>query len=145
MISLLFTRRQLASLIGVMGALLFCLHLISASKPKPVHFKTLREFKDFALSKGLCFSKQPVPLFDNFFIADHPLSIESLQELPIVRKRDCGLTPAWRGLLWVCAIHSRYGQVDFETIGGKKRIWGKLLVAGDEELMNRIEQLLRSQ
>ena len=141
MISLLFTRRQLAGVIGVMGALLVCLHLISASKPKPVHFQTLREFKDFAISKGLCFPEQAV-FINSFFIGDHSLSAEALRKLHSMDKRDCGLTPAWRGLLWVCALHSGFdSRLHSETIGGKSRIWGRLLVAGDEELMNRIERL----
>jgi hypothetical protein len=102
------------------------------------------EFKDFAISKGFCFPEQPV-FINSFFITEHPLSVEALGKLHSIDKRDCGLTPAWRGLLWVCALHSPYWHVDSETIGGKKRIWGRLLVAGDEELMDRIEQLVRAE
>jgi hypothetical protein len=142
--SLLLSRKQVAGLIETMGALTVCLHLTSTSKPRPIHYQTLREFKEFAVSKGLCFPEQPM-FKDNFFIADHALSVEAVRELASIRKWDCGLTPAWRGLLWVCAIHSPYWQVESETIGGKKRIWGRLLVAGDEGLMDRIEELVRAE
>jgi hypothetical protein len=56
--------------------------------------------------------------------------------------RDCGLTPAWRGILWVCQIESRAERLGLqvEAIGGKWRVWGNVLVAGDEDLMDRIEE-----
>src|SRR5262249_13420545 len=120
------------------------LHLVSPSRPKPTHFRNLQELKDLALSKGFCFPELPA-VRDNFFITDHPLSAERLRQIRSISKRDCGLTPVWRGLLWVSLMKDRHTELDSETIGGKKRIWGRLLVAGDEELMDRIEQIVRTE
>src|SRR5205807_6902466 len=101
----LFSRTQLAGLIAIMGASILCLRLISTSKPKLVHFETLREFKDFALSKGFRYPEQSV-FSDSFFIAGHQPSAKLLNKLHAMDKRLCGLTPEWRGLLWVSALHS---------------------------------------
>jgi hypothetical protein len=57
-------------------------------------------------------------------------------------RRDCGLTPAWRGILWVCQLGDLGPYPDL--IGGKWRVWSKILVAGDEDLMDRIEQVYRN-
>jgi len=141
----LFSRKQVVGLIGIMGLLILCLRLVTISKPKPIHFETLREFKDFALAKGFFIPEQPV-FMNNFFITAHPLTDDALQKLHSIDKRKCGLTPEWRGLLWVCALHSSYdSRLASDTIGGKWRTWGRLLVAGDEELMNRLEGLRRAE
>ena len=109
----------------------------------PIHFKNSRELSEFATSNGLvihCGNERGV-INDNYYIADHPLTLDELG--PVSRRRDCGLTPAWRGILWVCQLHGPLMSLDPEVLGGKWRIWGNVVVAGDENLMDRIESLYR--
>jgi hypothetical protein len=77
-----------------------------------------------------------------FFIADHLLSADDL--LPVATRRDCGLTAGWRGIVWAAqastpslTIHPEHG------IGGYCRVWGNVIVAGDKQLLDRIEELCR--
>jgi hypothetical protein len=64
----------------------------------------------------------------------------ALGHLPLT-KTDCGLTPAWQGIIWVVTLTHRAGHVVPRFIGGKWRQWGNLIVAGDEHLMDRLERL----
>jgi hypothetical protein len=105
----------------------------------------VRELKSFAAARGL-FTHTGGKLNDgekNLYVAGHSLSWESLQELQTAFKRDCGLTPAWQDVLWVTRLNSQGVRIFPDTVGGKTRIWGKLLVAGDDQLMNRIENTYR--
>jgi hypothetical protein len=111
--------------------------------PEPTVFKNVKEVKDFAVSKGLVFhcGNGNGIVCSNFFLADHPLTIDDLDG--VCSRHDCGLTPAWRGVLWVCQLGG-IAELYPECLGGTWRIWGSVLVAGDEKLMDRIEGLYRN-
>lgn len=118
------------------------------STPAAVSFETCQELKDFIESHGLYHhsgTKTFVPP-GNSYICDHPVGFEDLA--PVMTRRDCGNTPAWRGILWVAQIRDP-GWVN--ALRGdapsncKCRIWGKVLVVGDEDLMDRIEILAQKQ
>lgn len=70
---------------------------------------------------------------DNCYIGDHVLEMEHLGRL---RHDDCGETPAWKGIVWVQEIESARKNAN---LGGFYRAWGKVLVAGDPELIQRLE------
>lgn len=124
----------------VLAFLLGCLFLVNW-KPGAPHFETLEEFKRFAVRNGLFVhsggSQPEAVYFDNFFVADHPVG---LADLPLT-KTDCGLTPAWRGVIWVFTLTHDSVHVQRSFISGKRRQWGNLIVAGDEQLMDRLERL----
>jgi hypothetical protein len=116
----------------------------SSSSPEPVGFQNASELRDFAASRGFVIhsGNSIDKIWDNYYVADHPVTLDDLEL--VATRRDCGLTPAWRGILWVSQINGDITSLNPEAIGGKWRIWGKVLVAGDVELMDRIEELSRS-
>jgi hypothetical protein len=118
-------------------------------KPRPIQFKTLKQFRDFAVAHGLLFHRFDTPSPDlawgsgdaaSFFVSDHPVAIDDLLQLTT---RNCGLIPAWKGILLVHFQHAEM-YISPTSIGGKWRLWGNLLVAGDEQLMDRVERLYRA-
>ena len=124
------------ALILVLGLLL----LPSLSERRRVHFETPEELKEFAVENELAFHSGGLHVNDNrnnFFIADHPLSFESLPHTRL----DCGRTRAWRGIVWVTTNVGQASFLDANSIGGARRIWGNLLVAGDEKFMDHLEKL----
>jgi hypothetical protein len=130
---------QVAGVTALAVAALYCRH----AEPERVVFKNPAELKDFAMSKGLvfhCGNISNTVYVGDYFLADHPITIDDLEG--ICTRRDCGLTPAWRGVLWACQ-RGHLGLRE-DCLGGKWRVWGKVLVAGDEELMDRIEGLYRN-
>ncbi len=114
-----------------------------AAAPEPIHFKNVRELNDFAVAQGLFFQSgmSAGMTWNNFYIADHTITFDDVRDLV---RRDCGLTPAWRGILWVAQINPENPiALSPESVGGKWRVWGSVLVAGDEELMDRYEERYR--
>jgi hypothetical protein len=126
------------------GMLVAGLLLVPLTSSVPVRFATAWEFKDFATKHGLyCHSgnANAVSVCGNLFIADHPMTLEHTSALT---KRDCGLTPAWRGIAWVQQIDMGHSIFEPDCVLGSKRIWGNVLVAGDEDFINRIEERFRA-
>ena len=130
-------RRKETAVVLVVLALIGTVRFL---QPRPVQFDSLQVFTDFAVSAG--YTVQPsgegYPS-DNCYVSDHPAS---LSELLSLTKRDCGMTSAWRGVIWA------YGRTQEcplapGSIGGKWRIWGNVLVAGDERLMDEVERRYR--
>jgi hypothetical protein len=78
----------------------------------------------------------------NFCISDHPFTEESM--LTSSRCDDCGLSPAWKGIVRVHQIRSSIGRLAMESVTGKTRRWGNVFVAGDPALMDQLERLLRA-
>jgi hypothetical protein len=149
--SSMFTRIsiQLAVAAGCLlvltGAAGYFLGLVA---PDPIAFSDGVEFRDFAIGKGLLFHSgrgdgklDTRVMYSNFFLADHQLTSSDVDNIGM--RHDCGLTPAWRGIIWVSHLRGEFATLP-ETVGGKTRIWGNVLVAGDEDLMDRIEDLWRS-
>jgi hypothetical protein len=127
-------------LVALIWATVAGIHFLAvAINPKPIQFRTLREFMEFAKAKQLVLV--PPTGVNSTFISDHPPSAEQLREITMLNKNKCGLTPAWRGIVWACQIDSKRLHLNTETISGNRRYWGNLLVAGDEEMMERIERL----
>jgi hypothetical protein len=120
--------------------------LVSPERP-PVRFSSLKEFEEFARSQGLFVhsgGENPDSYLVNYYVADHPLTREHLLAIPT--KTECGLTPGWRGIVWIAVVTGPSGTLLTQpgSIGGKWRIWGNLLVAGDEGLMAAIETRYRA-
>ena len=139
----ILVRTGAAALLVWTPAYFCCCYLSSSSTPKSIAFKNAAEFKDFALCNGFFFHSGNVNgvVGGNYFIADHLVTLNDVEE--VLTRRDCGLTPAWRGILWVCQIHDTpwFTALATDHVDGKRRVWGNVLVAGDEDLMDRIEEL----
>jgi hypothetical protein len=131
-----------AAFVLLQAIALLCCHGVSTSIPRTTEFETAQELRDFAISSGLMFhcGNGSGFVYNNYFLADHPIAFDDLAG--VSTRRDCGLSPAWRGVLWVCPLGTL--GPDPYLIGGKWRVWGNVLVAGDELLMDRIEDLYRS-
>jgi hypothetical protein len=132
--------KQTAGFLALAMTLVFCGHLVATSIRKTIQFDTAQELKEFAVSKGLAYHSGSTSGIsgNTYYLADHPLTFNGLE--PVCTRRACGLTPAWRGILWVSQIHNPSTTFFPEQLGGKWRVWGNVCVAGDEALMDRIQE-----
>jgi hypothetical protein len=130
-------------------ALTVAAHWFCSAAGRPVAFNDVQEFKTFAVSNGLYFHAgnhngivESPALDRNYYLADHAITLDDL--IAVGHRRDCGLTSAWRGIIWVCQFRGEFGLLP-DSLGGKWRVWGNVVVAGDEDLMDRIEDFWRSE
>lgn len=131
----------------VLVALLGTRYLTASAGKKAVAFDDLASFKAFAEEQGCCFhcGNGSGWYGDNLFVGDRPLSLPDLE--PVQWKHGCGESPAWKGILWVsrCGLESADGdffgggRLPTVTVTGHWRVWGKVLVAGDPEMLDRLE------
>lgn len=113
------------------------------TSPAPVRFTSLKDFEGFARTMGLYFhsgSAQLLVQADNCYFADHAVSFE---ELNVLSKQECGMTPAWRGIIWVVRHSNAFSEFELSSIGGQRRLWGGIAAAGDPQLLDRIEEVFR--
>ncbi len=138
-----------AGLFCVIAAFVGCRNVAASMMPRPVHFTNVHEFKEFA-SVNVLFShtgtssgKMVCPS-NTFHVADHAIEIDDLYDISPCR--DCGLTLAWHGILWVSQLYGDASKVGLfpEDLGGKWRVWGNVVVADDEALMDCIEKMHRT-
>jgi hypothetical protein len=116
--------------------------LLRNTAPRPVYFESVSEFRDFAVKNGLLLHASGMAdAGDNCYVSDHAVSLEHLLNLT---KKNCGRGGEWRGVIWIHG-HSRHSYVAAGSIGGHCRIWGNLLVAGDEALLERVEEIHRAE
>jgi hypothetical protein len=110
----------------------------------PIQFESAGEVCDLANAGGLIVTHEnSASSHSVFFVSDRTLTQDDL--LAVATRRDCGKTPGWRGIVWVSPIRAGPGATLFpEFIDGNCRIWGNVVVAGDQDLMDRIEALYRS-
>lgn len=132
--------RQAAGLVVLFLLLLACQPLTSVVSPVRLH-STLELRQLIETSELFCHSGTLGNVAsDNFYIADRPFDYAA--SLAVADRLKCGLTPMWRGVVWVTDIKSAAGiVVDTAYIGGRYRIWGNVLIAGDENLMDQLEAL----
>ena len=111
--------------------------------PTVAEFATSRELSDFLTSRGFSLQHGHAPpgAVVNFIFSDHVLADEDAADLSCCT--DCGLTPKWKGVVRVNQIHSSIGSLVTTSIGGNTRIWGNLLLAGDDELIERVLEAVR--
>jgi hypothetical protein len=139
--------KQAVGLACLIAAILGCRCAGESLLPQRVHFKDARAFREFAAANGLHLhsgtASGDVFAWNNLYVADHPIAIHDLED--VCTRRDCGLTPAWRGILWIAQINDPALRMHEypESLGGKWRVWGNIMVAGDEDLMDRIEAMYR--
>jgi hypothetical protein len=133
-------RKEIVILVPV----LICAVLFRTSGARPTHFDNVHEFREFAVKNHLLLhpsgARGTVGAEDNFYVSDRPVSLEQLLSLT---KHNCGLGSEWRGIIWVHG-DSRRSYMWAESIGGHRRLWGNLLVAGDKKLLERVEELRRA-
>jgi hypothetical protein len=115
--------------------------LLRTTGPHSMNFESLTEFKRFAAENGLLLHPTGVGGFqDHLYVSDHPVTLDHLLTLT---KTNFDASPGWRGILWVHG-YSKRNHVLPTSIAGPWRVWGRLLVAGDEKLMDCVEELHRS-
>jgi hypothetical protein len=136
--------KQTSGILALTVAFLGCRFAACPSTPEPVAFQNIVELKAFAEINGLYLhtGNRSNIVRDNYFVADHPITLDDLDNVQM--KRNCGHTPAWRGILWACQIENQTTSLHADEIDGNWRAWGNVVVAGDEPLMNRIEELYRN-
>jgi hypothetical protein len=131
--------------VGITALLLAGVHL--ASPPPGIHFDSARDLKELIADHDIHVHSGATGrgTDSNFFVADHPLTFDDT--VKVAWRRDCGLTPAWQGIVWVAEIVDPVSGVliRIDQITGNYRIWGNVIVAGDERVMDRIEELARDQ
>jgi hypothetical protein len=119
--------------------------VFAVSTPRPTQFATVEAAKQFCTSRGLHWhtGTNAVPTFNSFYVADHPITFNDT--LKVAFRSNCGMTPDWKGILWITQLNTSPMQTNFlpYSVGGKYRIWGNVLVAGDEDLMDQIETWFR--
>jgi hypothetical protein len=114
-----------------------------AAPPAPVSFETAQELRGFAVANGLEARNDGKADSTIFYIADHPLSPDDI--VAVASRRDFGRAPSWRGVVWAAQITSpSTSTYPIQGFGRHWRLWGKMIVAGDEQLMDRIEELYRN-
>ena len=104
-----------------------------------VRFDSAEELLRLAGQGGLrCYPGSRVPhLWSGHFVTDRPRERAELESLC---KAGCGQMPEWEGVLWVCGLDAPAGRrFDPGQIAGSSRV----LAAGDERLIDRLEQLHR--
>jgi hypothetical protein len=138
-----FFAKEVAGLLALTLAFWGCRYLASSWNPDRIAFAGASEFKDFVASRGIHINSGAASgnSRDKFFVADRPLALDDFENLQ--SRQNCGLTPSWRGILWVCEIHNAGNTLCTNQMDGKWRVWGNVIVAGDEDLMERIEELYR--
>jgi hypothetical protein len=129
-------RKEVVILVPVLA----CAALYCGGAPRPTRFDNVDEFQHFAVRNHLLLHASGMAAGDNFYVSDHPVALEHLMSLT---KKNCGQDSGWRGIIWVHG-QSRFSHVSARSIGGHCRIWGNLLVAGDEKLLDRVEDLHRA-
>jgi hypothetical protein len=132
---------SVGSMACFMAVFLACYRL--AAPPAPVSFESAGELRGFAAASGLQTRNDGNGDSSIFFISDHPLSTDDI--MAVATRGDCGATPGWRGVVWTAQMRPRsVVSYPFQRSGGHWRIWGNMIVAGDERLMDRIEELYRN-
>jgi hypothetical protein len=135
---------NLAAAAGVVLFTFACAH--SNSALAPVQFANVRDARQFMRQHGLnCHDGTcEVPtVVNSFFVADRPLTFEDTQA--VSHRGKCGMTPAWKGIVWFGQIRGadNFGLM-VDSVGGHSRVWGNVIVAGDDALMDHIESLYRN-
>jgi hypothetical protein len=112
-------------------------------QPPAAHFDSSAELSDFLVSRGFLIrhGKAPSEPYFSFFFSDHAVGDDEFAQLSFCT--DCGLSPKWKGIVRVDQLHSSIGELEPTSISGKIRICGNVLLAGDEELMDRVLQAVR--
>jgi hypothetical protein len=117
-------------------------HRLAAPQPA-VSFETARELRDFGSASGLRTFNDGSRHGTSFFIADHSIPSSDFEALSW--RHDFGLTPCWRGVIWAAQIKTHNSFIDPEQgFAGHWRVWGNVLVGGDEQLLDHIEELHRN-
>jgi hypothetical protein len=134
-------KRRLLFVTSMASSILFLLawHWLMAP-PAPISFETAQELRSFAVANGLEARNDGKADSTIFYISDHPLSRDDI--VAVATRRDFGRTPSWRGVVWAAQVKSPSTTTyPIQGFGSHWRLWGKMIVAGDAQLMDRIEEL----
>lgn len=141
------TNSRITLVLYALGALLLtlacCALLWFRPYAPPPRVAGLDQVRDVARTHGLQLhsgGRNAAPLWAHHnYITRGPRTTEQLGGC---RKDQCGLTPAWRGVVWVYDLRSP-AELDLRSIKGHQRQWGTVLAVGDPELLDELEALLQ--
>jgi hypothetical protein len=119
---------------------------LSNANTVPIQFSDPQDLRCFVESNGLYFhngTKSPGLFSINCYIADHPLTFDTLPALATARQGD--LSEAWRGTLRITWPPGPSWADDLspDCVDVTSRVWGGLVAFGNEGLLNRFEDLYR--
>jgi hypothetical protein len=113
---------------------------------RPPHFETPGQLATFAAQQGLYIHSgwgDGRTFGCNGYVSDHPLDIKEIAGL---RPYQCGLPPVWRGIVFIDYLdrHAEFPSgLTSPGVEGEYRIWGPLIIMGDPDLLDRLEELCR--
>jgi len=128
---------------SLLGGLLICRQVVSTCKS--VTFKSSEELKVLIVADGLHWhtGNKNGRVRNNFYVADRAITFDDVAD--VATQSDCGRTPAWRGIVWVAQLDNE--DKSYRLVSAPRgiwRIWGEVIVAGDEKLIARIEAAFHS-
>ena len=108
--------------------------------PSPLHFESARELRDLAESSGFLTHNEGVNPDTVFFVTERPVTKYELRA--VASRSECGRSDAWKGIVWVTQLRTAFLDLDPDQMTGNYRVWGNILVAGDDELIDQLEQTI---
>lgn len=144
--------KKVACLAFAVGTLLGSRYLTASARTEGLSFAGTEEFRRFAEKHGFhLHCGNGMGFFGScFYVADRPLSLKTLES--VQWKHDCGRTAAWKGILWISYcdpmltdrdVFSGEETLPAVAVSGHWRLWGNVLAAGDPDMLDRLESLVR--
>src|SRR5262245_7628374 len=132
----------LLALLG--GALLVTARTCREPRRAEARFASAEELLRLANQEGLlCYDRSRAARpWSGYFLSDRP---RDPVELATLCKGCCGQLPEWDGVLWAWDLGTADGRLEVgpPAIGGNSRALGRVLLAGDERLIRRVEVAYR--
>jgi hypothetical protein len=113
------------------------------------YFHRVSDVANFAQQHGFCIYAGETDRkgdLGSIYLLDHPLA---QNDLPILNTNQAGLTPDWKGVVWASLAVWGDGpdsgmELVLDNFDGHWRRWGKVVVAGDPEFLDRLEKLYQA-
>ena len=92
-----------------------------ASMPRPPQFDSVASVRTAIEGSGLYVSCLKSP-YGSFYVSDRPLTRDDIDNVFFLK--DCGLSPAWSGVVWISQIKTPSSAMQVTYIDGNWRAWG---------------------
>lgn len=125
-------------LLSMAAALVAVSSVYFASQSTSTTFESASELREFAEGHGLYVHAGGTDTNTCYFVADHDIDGDDCSAA--ASRFNCGHGPEWKGLVWVCQIHSPGHSLCDNLVTGHKRVWGNVLIAGDPAVIDQIER-----
>ena len=124
------------------AGLLGFLTLPHLGPPEPPAFASVQELADWARARGLhCRSDlRSGEVGPAVAVSTRPLTWQDANTLRKGTGPGGSELPAWAGVLWAARLSPNLADMPGPPWDRPCRVWGNLLVTGDQDLLDRIEQ-----